>query len=207
MVAGAASIVGEMPPCHLGKDRLRRYKKWRDWLQNAENKMNFLRIENDHEKLNFIRSCAGAELTTFWEKEARIRFTAVLADQECGIEAADAHTYGQVLEESKRALLTVVSRDRAVIELLRMEQGSRNFMDFLAEVEDQEYICRVDERPITGDDLKRMSLIAGMKDRTLAEKAMAEEYSLADLVKAAITRESSRANADAMRARPTTLTQ
>ena len=49
MVAGAASIVGEMPPCHLGKDRLRRYKKWRDWLQNAENKMNFLRIENDHE--------------------------------------------------------------------------------------------------------------------------------------------------------------
>ena len=203
MVAGAASIVGEMPPCHLGKDRLRRYKKWRDWLQNAENKMNFLRIENDLEKLNFIRSCAGAELTTFWEKEARIRFTEVHADQERGIEAADAHTYGQVLEESKRALLTVVSRDRAVIELLRMEQGSRNFMDFLAEVEDQEYICRVDERPITGDDLKRMSLIAGMKDRTLAEKAMAEEYSLADLVKAAITRESSRANADAMRARPT----
>ena len=32
---------------------------------------------------------------------------------------------------------------------------------------------------------------------------MAEEYSLADLVKEAITQESSRANADAMRARPT----
>ena len=101
MVAGAASIVGEMPPCHLGKDRLRRYKKWRDWLQNAENKMNFLRIENDHEKLNFIRSCAEAELTTFWEKEARIRFTAVQADQERGIEAADAHTYGQVQKKVK----------------------------------------------------------------------------------------------------------
>ena len=129
-----------------------------------------MRIENDHEKKNFLRSCAGAEPTTFWEKEARIRFTAVPADQERGIEAADIHTYLQVLEESKGPLPTVMRRDRAVIELLRMGQGSRNFMNFLAEVEDQEYICRVDERPTTGDDLKCMSLIVGMKDRPLAEK-------------------------------------
>ena len=48
-------------------------------------------------------------------------------------------------------------------------------MDFLSEVEDQEYLCRTDEQRITGDDMKRLSLIAGMNDRTLAEKAIAEE--------------------------------
>ena len=204
MVAGAAAIVGEMPPCNLGKDRLRRYKKWKDWLREAENKMTFLQIQDEKAKLNFIRSCAGAELTTFWEKEARIRFADIARDEARGIAAAVAHTYGEVLEESKKALLKLISRDRAIIDLLRMEQGTRSFMDFLCEVEDQEYICRVEEQPITGDDLKRMSLIAGMKDRTLAEKAMAEEYSLTDLIKTAITRETSKANVEAMRARPTT---
>ena len=82
-----------------------------------------------------------------------------------------------------------------------MEQGTRSFMDFLSEVEDQEYLCRIEEQPLTGDDLKRMSLIAGMKDRTLAEKALAEELSLTDLIKSAITREASKANVEAMRAK------
>ena len=40
-------------------------------------------------------------------------------------------------------------------------------------------------------------LIAGMKYRTLAEKALAEEYSLTDI--SGITREASRANVEAMR--------
>ena len=124
MVAGAAAVVGEMPPCHLGKDRLRRYKKWKDWLREAENKMTFLQIQDNQGKLNFIKSCAGAELTTFWEKEARIRFVNVAQDEARGIEAALAHTYDEVLEMTKAALLKLVSRDRAIIDLLRMEQGS-----------------------------------------------------------------------------------
>ena len=59
-----------------------------------------------------------------------------------------------------------------------MEQGGRSVMDFLAEIDDQKHLCRTDELRITSDDLKRMSLIASMNDRTLKEKALAEEYSL-----------------------------
>ena len=89
------------------------------------------------------------------------------------------------------------------MELFRVEQRSRSFTDFLSEVEDQEYLCRVAEQPITSKDLRRISLIAGMSDRTLAEKALAEEYDLDKLVSAALNRESSRANAEAMSVRPT----
>ena len=39
--------------------------------KDAQNKMRFLK-----QKLNFIRSCAGAELKEFWEKEGRPRFKA-----------------------------------------------------------------------------------------------------------------------------------
>ena len=70
--SGAAALVGQVPPCLLGKNKLKRYKKWRDWIKDAENKMTFLGIEEENKKISFIRSCAGAELTEFWDKEARI---------------------------------------------------------------------------------------------------------------------------------------
>ena len=60
-----------------------------------------------------------------------------------------------------------------------------------------------DDESLTGDDLKRISLLAGMKDRSLAEKAIAEEYTLEKLIQAGINRESSRANVEAMHTKPT----
>ena len=38
----AAAVVGSMPPCNLGKDKIKRFKKWSNWLKDAENKMRFL---------------------------------------------------------------------------------------------------------------------------------------------------------------------
>ena len=65
--AGAATVVGPMGPCGLGKDKLKRPKRWSHWRKDAENKMRFLGIEESSQKLYFGRSCAGAELTDFWE--------------------------------------------------------------------------------------------------------------------------------------------
>ena len=196
VAAGAAAIAGQMPPCNLGRNKVKRFKKWADWLRDAEAKMGFLKITRDADKLDFLRSCAGKELTEFWVKEARIRYESV-PDGEA------AHTYQEVLKETKTALLKVVSRDRAIIDLLRMDQGNRTFMEFLSEIEDQEFLCQTEDEPLTGDDLKRISLLAGMKDRSLAEKAIAEEYTLDKLIQAGINRESSRANVEAMQTKNT----
>ena len=51
--------------------------------------------------------------------------------------------------------------------------------------------------------MKRISLLGGLKDRTLAEKALATEYSLKQIIQAGINRESSRANVEVLRNRPT----
>ena len=83
-------------------------------------------------------------------------------------------------------------------------QGTRSFIDFLSEVEDQEHLCRTEEMPLTSDDMRRMSLIAGMRDHTLAEKAIAKEYTLKQVIQAGVNRESSKANVEAMQARPHT---
>ena len=200
--AGAAAVVGTMPPFPLGKNKLKHYKKWCYWIRDAETKMTFLEMTTEIQKLNFLHSCAGPELNEFWLKEARVQFEAIPASADGTIPAQPVHTYEEVKAESKTALLKLVSRDRAIIELLRMEQGGRSFMDFLAEIENQQHLCRTDELRITSDDLKRMSLIAGMNDQTLVEKALAEEYSLKQVIQAGVNRESLRANVEAMQAKP-----
>ena len=184
--AGAAALVGPMGPCLLGKDKLKRPKKWSDWKKDAENKM------------RFIRSCTGAELTEIWEKEVRARFEAKVEE----VERVEVHTYEQVVEDTKQTLLKLVSKDRAIMDLLGLEQGNRGFMDYLAEVEDQTHLCHNWEN-LTGDDMKRISLLGGIRDRTLAEKAMAEEYTQKQLIQAAVNRESFKANAEALQAMPT----
>ena len=176
-----------MGPCDLGKDKLKRPKGWNDRKRDVENKIRFLEIEEDEQKLNFIRSCAGAELTEFWEKEVRAR---VKAKEEEGVPVA-AHTYERVVKDTKQTLLRLVSKVKAIIDLLRLEQGSKGFMDSLVEVEDQTHLCHNWES-LTGEDMKRISLLGGLRDRTLAEKARAEEYTLKQLIQAAVNRESSK---------------
>ena len=54
----------------------------------------------------------------------RVRFSAVAADAHAGVAGQDAHNYDEIVEESKKELLAMVNRDRAVIDLLRMTSSS-----------------------------------------------------------------------------------
>ena len=117
--AGAAAA------CPLGRDKTKRYQQFRDWLTQAEAKMEFLAITESKRKVACLRSNTGPELTLFWEKEARVRFSAVAADAHAGVAGQDAHNYDEIVEESKKELLAMVNRDRAVIDLLRMSQGDK----------------------------------------------------------------------------------
>ena len=95
---GAVTVVGPMRPCVLGKDKLKRPKRWSDWRKDAENKMRFLGITESIQKMNFLRSCAGAELTKFWEKEVRVLFEATREGQV----DVPAHTYEEVVESMEQ---------------------------------------------------------------------------------------------------------
>ena len=196
--AGAAAA-GNLQPCILGRDKTKRYQAFLDWLTQAEAKMAFLSIQDGAKRVAYIRSNAGPELTIFWEKEVRARFTDITADPATGRVAQAAHTYGELTNLSKKELLSMVNRDRAVIDLLRMSQGDMGAMEFVGAVEDQARLCRADTEPIKETDLARMALIGGMKDRSLAEKALAENYELKTTIETMKTRESSKANAVAMR--------
>ena len=82
--------------------------------------MRFSGITDSGQKLSFLRSCAGAELMELWDKEVRVAYEAT-GDGDTRVEA---HTYEQVVENTKTTLLKLVSRDMAIINLLRMEQAA-----------------------------------------------------------------------------------
>ena len=124
-----AAAAGSLQPCQLGRDKTRRYQIFRDWITQAEAKMGFLGITESKQKIGYLRSNAGAELTNFFEKEVRARFSDITADEGRGIQAQQAHTYDELIAESNKVLLAVVSRDRAVIDLLRMSQGDKHAME------------------------------------------------------------------------------
>ena len=65
--AGAAAMEGPMEPCALGKDKLKRSKRWTNWHREAENKMRYMGITKNIQRMNFLRRCAGAKLTKIWE--------------------------------------------------------------------------------------------------------------------------------------------
>ena len=123
--------------------------------------MAFLRIVDAKRKLSFIKRSLGMELLTLWDKEVRIQWEDV---------GGGKKTYKEVIQTWKDTLLVVINRDRAVIDLLKIEQNERSLTDFLTEVVDPAELCQANENQITEDDLVRMALIAGFRDKALAEK-------------------------------------
>ena len=71
--SSAAALVQAMSACTLGREKLKRPKKWMDWLRDAENKIRFGGITEANRKWPFLRACAGPELTELWDKEVRVK--------------------------------------------------------------------------------------------------------------------------------------
>ena len=57
--ANAAALVGQIPQCNLGKNKLKRFKKWKDWLSDAENKMSFLSITDVQNRSASLEAVLG----------------------------------------------------------------------------------------------------------------------------------------------------
>ena len=88
---GAAAMVVRLGSCELGRDKLKRFKKFTDWVGEAESKIRLLGLTTDTQKNSFVQSSAGPELTQYWEKEARIRWEATLNP------AQAAHMYEELI--------------------------------------------------------------------------------------------------------------
>ena len=199
---GQASAVGPMMPCNLGIDKIKRLRQFNDWMKEVESKMEFMGVTQDKQKRSLLRSWAGRELLNFWEKEVRIKFTATeeipARDGAAAIPAVAEDSYDTIITKTRTEILKHVNRDRSIIDLLNMKQGDETWMQFISELETAADLCRLDTEPFTREDAVRVAALAGMRDRLLAEKALAEKYKLETLVSVGATRETSKDTAQAI---------
>ena len=89
-----------------------------------------------------------------------------------------------------------MNRDRSIIDL-HMRQSEESWMSFIHNLEEAADQCQLNITAFSRDDAIRVATLAGMKDRILAEKALAEKYSLQTLISMGSTRETSKATAEA----------
>ena len=54
-----------MGQCNLGVDKVKRYKRFSDWMKGAEAKIDFMGITTDKQKISLLRSWAGLELLVY----------------------------------------------------------------------------------------------------------------------------------------------
>ena len=60
----------------MGIDKVKRLKRFNDWVKAAEAKMDFMGLTSDTQKVNLLRSWTGPDLILYWEREVGIRFKA-----------------------------------------------------------------------------------------------------------------------------------
>ena len=70
----SAAALGPMRQLDMGPEKIRRLIKFNEWLEEAENRMTYIGITTDEERISLLRSWGGQELVTFMKLHAKVRF-------------------------------------------------------------------------------------------------------------------------------------
>jgi len=161
--------------CNLSTDKMQKLILLDEWLEDAENKMDYIGVTEDKEKIILLKTWGGPEMVELF---ALRNPTSTQAQEQMKKRAneEDALTYMQTTERLRNYLAQMVNRTMAMHQLLGTKQGSRTWGDFLRDLEKN-----FDKKPYTTEDAIKDAAMFGMNDATLREKALAEDPNLKKL--------------------------
>ena len=168
----SAAALGQMKQLDLGPDKMRKLKKFNEWLEEAENRMKYLGSNTNDEKISLLRAWGGPDLVSFMKLHAKVKFYIPATDTEAEI-AGD--TYAQVIKKIRDELQLLVNRTLAMHELHTTKQGNRPWLEFYAEIEERAQNLEFNTKPYTHKDAVKDALIMGMSDKKLMERALTED--------------------------------
>ena len=59
------SALGPMAPCTLGTNKMTKLTKFEEWVEEAENRMEYIGHQEDKDKIILLKSWGGSELNEF----------------------------------------------------------------------------------------------------------------------------------------------
>ena len=75
----SAAALGHMKQLDMGTDKMRRLRKFNEWLEEAENRMRYIGVNTDNERISLLRSWGGQDLVNFMKIHAKVLFEAIPA--------------------------------------------------------------------------------------------------------------------------------
>ena len=199
------SALGPISSCDLGTNKMLKLTIFEDWLEEAENRMDFIGTQDDKSRIILLKSWGGKELMEFLKTNVKIRYEATPADPNTNppTEAQPPDTYQEAVKKIKDELRKLVNHTMAMHDLLTTKQGSRNWMDFIHDLEKKAKILGFDKQPYTAADAVKDAAIFGMTDARLREKALAEDPNLDTLTRWGHAREAGKEDAHNLKDTPT----
>ena len=169
----SAAALGHMRPLELGSDKMRKLKIFNEWLEEAENRMKYLGVNTDDEKISLLRAWGNSEIVTFMKLHAKVRFETVpaIGDQP----EIPKDNYDQIVTKIRGVLQKMVNRTLAMHELMTTKQGNRTWLEFYTDLETKAQNLDFDTTRYTHKDAVKDALIMGMSDKKLMERALTED--------------------------------
>ena len=187
------AALGPIRQCSLGTDKMRKLTLFTEWLEEAENRMEYIGITNDKEKIILLKTWGGTDIIELIKLE-QSPLNVKTEEESVGEELAET-TYKQLIENLRALLSKMVNRTMAMHQLLTTQQGSRNWTDFIRDLERKSKILNFEKKPYTIQEAIKDAAIFGMNDTALKEKALAEDPDLEKLTRWGQARETGREDA------------
>ena len=171
------AALGPIRQCILGTDKMKKLNILNEWLEDAENRMSYIGITNDKEKIILLKTWGGPEIVELI-RLVNSHLNTRVQDQEHN---EQEETYKDLIDKLRLYLSKMVNRTMAMHQLLSTQQGSRSWSDFIRDLEKKAKTLNFEKKPYTTEEAIKDAAIFGMNDTSLREKALAEDPDLEKL--------------------------
>ena len=162
------SALGPMKPFVLGTNKMTRLKRFEEWLEDANSRMQYIGTKEDAAKIILLKTWAGTELVEYMKIHAKVHFEA--KPESDTDDAIPADTFNQIITKTKEEMRKSVNRTLAMHKLMETKQGDRPWMDFIKDLENKAHILSFDTIPYKHAEAVKDAAIFGMTDTALRRK-------------------------------------
>ena len=173
-------------PCNLGPDPSKHLEKFEDWFEHTNLLIDAIGVKDGKQQLKLMLLWGGKDLRKF-SREADVST------------AEEGDTLTTAVNKIRTKFGRQVNLTMAIYKLMHAKQGSKPFSTFAKEVEDLAVQCQFESNPYTLERACKDAIIFGTSDDKLRQEALAKDFDLDTLRKAAQGYEQSRKNCGQMK--------
>ena len=173
-------------PCDLGTDPSKYLEKFEDWYEHTNLLADSIGVKDKQQKLKLLLLWGGKDFRKF-TKDA-----GVLTDASTLTEGETPDNLEQAITKIRNKCGTHVNLSMAIFKLMHLRQGTKSITTYYKELEELSTQCQFDKKPYTKERAMKDAFIFGTSDDKLRQEALAKDFDLTMLMKAALGYEQSR---------------